>query len=950
MEVGKIADPIKKEKDILIEERKDSLTGLKDDLNKTITSDKLIISENPAAHKDKTKQTTDILNNIILSDDEYKLGGMKEKDDSDVMRSRSESLDSMRSTRQFHTLSSKGALAKKYLLESKKKNEIIENERAGDELGRLVGYYLDEDEKRKTLKETKAKLERFWKYKEILEKDNFLSRTEKAKALYNYAKTFAVDVEMYRAIIGKGEAKGKRARNIDNYLSRYDILIRHFEENSDDMKELAFLDTAEVNIIDLDEDPKEEFSRILSNARQKAVRLNKHSERRAQREQGVQREYNLGQYDSTLSAKQYEGLSRTDDWLMGLGINSPKRLPFINRVLALSARERLLVYMLVETGRLAKADIADISLSQTGYVPNVTKISFKMYRVPFRLWEKAGKDGVMRHHWEMLESALNIATRPEVSHVINRFGGALQKDKDKESEKENTDIRTEIDKFKDDNLKKLSIDVVNSGEEREGLIETAIEALEAAIKARKTSDSTWWYKKEKKKIAADRAMKNAVTAVENLLEFDKGHNEKLKKLQLATGYTGESSADVAGELIGDGAAVTSEVLGVVSKLSMVPSLDVLKNDIVTPWQNAQSQGQVAEIYGIRTDDLLTGVNKVAGGATALKSTIGLLASLKGIKKTWKAVTDGNLSGLDRTFIGTRYLYGLGAASTGVWMGHTIMSYASESAKAFLNDKPELVAGMKSNLLKAGVTVSAVGLTMNVADYALQGKHQYHKHQAVKKIRDLKSSGAVRGDDATYLDGITKLDSRNKTKQFINTTFSAVSNAGSLATLFTGPAVALIWGGVSVCLSLANSVTNYLLNERSKAKTAEEFLNLNNLDEILDGVSGQVKNRLTRDKKKMKELKKTLMNHMAAELGFTTFRSFFKHIAGRYADFLFRKLFYNDADELITERDSGNSAVSQACAQLVKGMGLRVRYPKNGTIDEIKRIRPAAVSIASKLGG
>lgn len=79
MEVGKIADPIKKEKDILIEERKDSLTGLKDDLNKTITSDKLIISENSAAHKDKTKQTTDILNNIILSDDEYKLGGMKEK-------------------------------------------------------------------------------------------------------------------------------------------------------------------------------------------------------------------------------------------------------------------------------------------------------------------------------------------------------------------------------------------------------------------------------------------------------------------------------------------------------------------------------------------------------------------------------------------------------------------------------------------------------------------------------------------------------------------------------------------------------------------------------------------------------------------------------------------------------------------------------------------------------
>ena len=136
----------------------------------------------------------------------------------------------------------------------------------------------------------------------------------------------------------------------------------------------------------------------------------------------------------------------------------------------------------------------------------------------------------------------------------------------------------------------------------------------------------------------------------------------------------------------------------------------------------------------------------------------------------------------------------------------------------------------------------------------------------------------------------------------------------------------------------------------KAKTAEEFLNLNDLKDIWQGVDSTVEYRLKNDKKKMKEFKKTLMNHMAAELGFTTFRTFFKHIVGKYAEFLFRKLFYTDRDELITETIAGHYELSQACAQLVQGMGLRVKYPKSRSADDVEKIRPAAQAIAKKLGG
>ena len=892
----------------------------------------------------------------ILSDNDIKtdtlkfFGENREREDNPVIQSDNKRLDDIRVTYQFHTLSPKASLTRRYLLETKKKNEIQGGDPERDSLDLMVSTYMDEEERKKTAKETKSKLKRFWEYKDILAKDPLLSRTEKATALYNYAKTFKSDVEIYRSIYRNNLTKGKRERNIDLYLDRYNTLIRHFEDGSENLAELDFLGPEEVFAGESMLGTEEDMNRILANAKKKAIRLEKHSEKKAAPEEiEMQPDYDLKKYDSTLSGKQYEGLSRTDDWLMGLGIHSPKRLPFINRILALSARERLLVYRLVEKGHLAKADIVDIAMSQTDYVPDVSKISFKMYRVPFRLWEKAGKDGMMRHHWDMLEAALSIVSRPEVSHAISGFAESSQKETKSGKKSKSNDLRSEIDEIKDDKMKGLLINVYDTAMERDRLVEDAISALEEAVKAREKSDNAW-IRKSKKEKAADRAMRAAAEKVNTLFEYDRGLNEKQKQLRFETGYTGESAGDVVKEVAGDSLYGASQALGVVSKISMIPNLDGLKTDIVTAWLTAQAQGQVASYAGMRMDNLLTDVNKVAGGAAAVKGAIGLLTSLKGFSNIRKAMKNGNLSGFDRAYMAGQYFYGLSASAASIGIGVTNMAYASTAAQALLNKKPELMAGVKSNLTIAGAAVSAGGLLVNVADYALQAKHYYHRHKANQQIEDLKTRGAIRGDDETYMDGITRLDTRNKRKQAVNTTFSAATNAGNLAALFAGPAAALVWSGLAVGVSLANKLTDYLLSERSKAKTAEEFLNLNDLTDILEGVDLKVKEKLKNDTKKMKEFKKTLMNHMAAELGFTTFRTFFKHITGKYGEFLFRKLFYNDNDELITESMSETSAVSQACAQLVKGMGLRVRYPKSDSAADVKKIRPAAQAIAAKLGG
>ena len=943
MEAGKI--DLEKNKNI---EKKKGL--LDDDTNTNLNNSPIL--------KETNKNRLDFCN-IKESDDEFVLRDPFEKinrrKDNLIVLSGNKRLDSVKGTYQFHTLSSKGSLTRRYLLETKKKNEIQGSDPERASLALMVSTYMDDEERKKVAKETKAKLNRFWEYKEILAKDTFLSRTEKAKALYNYAKTFKSDVEIYRTMYRNNLTKGKRERTIDDYLNRYNTLIKHFEEGSENMGELDFLDHSEVLAGQSMLAGERDMNLIMANARKKAIRLDKHSSKKAvEDDANVQREYDIAKYDDTLSGKQYEGLTRTDDWLMGLGIHSPKRLPFINKILTLSARERLLVYRLVETGHLAKADIVDVAVSQTDYVPDVSKISFKMYRVPFRLWEKAGKDGMMRHHWEMLETALSIVTRPEMSHAIYGMADTVSKEtwagkKDKKSDKNGNDLMAEIIEIKNEKLKNLTIDVYDTSLRRDQMIEGTIKALEIAVKARKKSDSAW-IKKKARAEAADEAMRTAAVKINALFEYDRGFKEKQKQLQIETGYTGESKGDVVKEVVGDSLYGTNQALGVVSKISLIPSLDGLKTDLVTSWLTAQAQGQVATYGGMPLDNLLTDVNKVAGGAAALKGAIGVLTSLKGFSDFRKAMANENLAGFDKAYTAVQYWYGFSASAAGTAIGITNMAYASTAAQAFLNQKPEMMAGVKDKLGFAGKAVSVGGLIVNVADYALQGKHLYHRHKADEKISNLKSIGALRGDDETYMDGITKLDTRNKTKQAVNTTFSTVTNAGNLASLFAGPAVSLIWGGLSVGLSLANKMTNYLLSERSKAKTAEEFLNLNDLKDIWQGVDSTVEYRLKNDKKKMKEFKKTLMNHMAAELGFTTFRTFFKHIVGKYAEFLFRKLFYTDRDELITETIAGHYELSQACAQLVQGMGLRVKYPKSRSADDVEKIRPAAQAIAKKLGG
>jgi hypothetical protein len=90
--------------------------------------------------------------------------------------------------------------------------------------------------------------------------------------------------------------------------------------------------------------------------------------------------------------------------------------------------------------------------------------------------------------------------------------------------------------------------------------------------------------------------------------------------------------------------------------------------------------------------------------------------------------------------------------------------------------------------------------------------------------------------------------------------------------------------------------------------------------------------------------------MAAKLGFTSFKSLYKHIVSKYSEFLHDNLFYHDGMQPILDGEEEKYKMSHACAEMVRSMGLKVVYPTSKDEDTAEKQRhPSKKTIESKLG-
>lgn len=639
------------------------------------------------------------------------------------------------------------------------------------------------------------------------------------------------------------------------------------------------------------------------------------------------REESLAHLDETVTQEQREAVQKADRWLLGRATRKDAPLAFVRRVMGASIREKLFMYHQIENGRLSSAGGSDVLVSQTGYIPNLSVIKSRMRSMPFHLWNKIRHRGARKIYWDKLDGAFELARDAALREEIKTYAAI---DQVKEAEK---------------------LDFT-------GVLKAAARCQQAV---ERRDNSIFFMRRVRNEKVMEEAQ-NTVRELQLLLNNLFEQNPQLKELTKGLSQTGKSGYKESEETVNHLKFAFAQFSSTASKINQIPLL--YTDDIKEIAKQAAMTGSTAMFKGMNVQHLITGTNAVSGSFTTITGIMALKATLDNMDAAVNAVATGDL---DIGSIATTLLgIGKGLVSGGfaTSAGITSLIYApalGQQSAGLLSQASKWtgsIESMKTGMKAAGATVSALALGADMVSAGVQVRNAIHHRKGSNRIAELKREGKLNGLEADYADGILRLDKRNKRKKAIQTTASMIGNATTLTTtLIGGPVAALSGLAINLTTQLVTKITTDLMTKSTMKKTVDEFLKVDDPEmirsmiKVKDQESFDI-NTITKDKKLMSAIKDKVREYMAAELGYSSYKTLYKHVVKNYASFMFRKLFfYNDekgnphpyTDKTVPKNDKE----IEAFTHIVKGLGLRVKYPTD-TVGTGRH--PSPMMIAAKLMG
>ena len=838
------------------------------------------------------------------------------------------------------------------------------------------------------------RLDDFWKLKESLKGDPVLGAEEKARMLYNLSKGYALSIATYKELYVDSLKDGKRKKDISALIERYYGLIEYFEEknagrepNPAVLKALGLTDSsAHGQIFGKDAD-------VLTKARKQAHFLDQQGSEEYQVKTEEEAAIEAQELDKGLTYEQSRGVRMIDAYLGNLAATHKDKIPFISKIMSLSARERLFMYQAIERkGHLSAPKLTDAAISQFGYVPDFSRVKSALDRSTFRIWEAMKPDGLMNVHWDKLEAAFALVKDPAIAEAIRGYASFSSDHEEDITKPEPVEPAegplTEIEQ----RVRDSSITIFQQEADRNKCLQDAYQKLVECQEAVEKRDSSWFTTRWYRKRVADEKIDEAVKAMEALKLADRAlgltidttfrdadqqladqkKKEALEK-KANSGYTEEASK-VKSDLLYAGAQTTT----LLSKISLIPKFYTKEIGTVGTLEGLNAVVDLKHFQSVDLNGLLTGINITAGALGTMTGVIGAVGALGGIISTYKLLKNPNIAALDKSLAVAKTGKSVLSAAGAIGIGVTNIKFAGKVADVMMNSQTwsTAVGKMKTGLKFTGVALAGAGFAVDAFDIAVQARHEYHRKNALDSFSTVKTKLTARGTDEDlkkdlYITNLEKLDHRNKKRQAVGTGFSLLSNTISMsAALASSAGVGVALAGGALAVSIAGKVTDYLMKRSSQKKTVNEFLNLEDLSwltkdgtklfdgkEIKEPKTKEEEAAASKQKKLTAQLKESLLNHMAAELGFATFAGFYKHIVDNYAAFLYDNLFWNSEREVIYGEAPLTDYMVQGCYEFIKGLGLSVKYPpkpKPGqkyTDEELLKLRrPPKAAIANKLGG
>lgn len=180
----------------------------------------------------------------------------------------------------------------------------------------------------------------------------------------------------------------------------------------------------------------------------------------------------------------------------------------------------------------------------------------------------------------------------------------------------------------------------------------------------------------------------------------------------------------------------------------------------------------------------------------------------------------------------------------------------------------------------------------------------------------------------------------------------ISTAG-----ITAPFATFATGLISSGLAMTKSLTEYIAKKLNNWRRCKDFLDADMVFEKLGLTDAQ------KEKAKKHGVIKRIEKEMMAELGFTTYEEFFKHIIKQYAGYLHSRIFRTSTGDKIydpgnnaqpdpagfikkSELDANEKQDIDAYRRMAESFGLHIRYPKTIEADG----KPTVPMMIAKMSG
>ncbi len=350
------------------------------------------------------------------------------EEDREVQEEKEEDLDFSHLEQQahIHDLSSKGFAMRNYVVRQMRLDKTTSRqiEESKKDLRYVVETFAQRRDKDKLAESAVTCLKDFHKLQQSLAADPVLGTQEKARTLFNLTKSYAVTIATYKELYVDKLNQSKRKRDINTLIDRYYGLIEYFELKDSGkrpdpqiLNEMGLTDmSAHQRVFGKDTD-------VLSKAKKQAHFLDTVEGESAYQERSEEEAHKEAEeLDNGISYQQALEVRKVDAWIARQAADHKEKIPFVNRILSLSIRERLFIYQSIEKkDYLANPKLTFAATSQFGYVPDFEAITRSLSRSGRRFWEVLKPDGLMRFHWDKLEAALTQVQNPEIAAAIRQY-------------------------------------------------------------------------------------------------------------------------------------------------------------------------------------------------------------------------------------------------------------------------------------------------------------------------------------------------------------------------------------------------------------------------------------------------------------------------------------------------------------------------------------------------